>query len=247
VKCQNNLKQLCLALHNYESVRAQFPPGGSTIFVELLPFLEQQNLVEAQKTNAPQANQNRVAILACPTNERGAALVVVTSSSESSYSSSSASITYGRVDYAANAGNPPLPNDVSGISYEGPFRTNQSMVKPAQITDGTSNTIGFGELGLTNCHVTKGPCYLAWSARPAVKWSRYTPTPAGAFPGNWNSNFGFSSSHGNLCNFAFVDGSVRPLRMFGYYISPTNAPPVYMTWLRMCGRADGETIDSLLD
>lgn len=56
--CQNNLKQICLASHNYESANSMFPPGnlggargtgffdgqcaGSLFF--LLPYMEQDNL-----------------------------------------------------------------------------------------------------------------------------------------------------------------------------------------------------------
>lgn len=47
-QCRNNLKQLGLALHNYESAYATFPPGGdSTSYsaqARILPFLDQANL-----------------------------------------------------------------------------------------------------------------------------------------------------------------------------------------------------------
>src|SRR5439155_8583988 len=56
-QCQNNLKQLALAAHNYHNDRKAFPPGvyqlpfaappkfrGVTLFVYLLPYLEQDNL-----------------------------------------------------------------------------------------------------------------------------------------------------------------------------------------------------------
>ena len=47
-QCKNNLRQMGLALHNYESTYSMFPPGGnSTTFspqARLLPYLEQSNL-----------------------------------------------------------------------------------------------------------------------------------------------------------------------------------------------------------
>src|SRR5262245_52090635 len=63
MQCSNNLKQICLAAHNYESTYLQLPPGliGPTaadqdnltnytngpyigVLVLLLPYLEQDNL-----------------------------------------------------------------------------------------------------------------------------------------------------------------------------------------------------------
>src|SRR5277367_1085005 len=54
IQCVNNLKQLALATMNYESTHGIFPPGqmklmtkppsGFTLFVNLLPFMEQQPL-----------------------------------------------------------------------------------------------------------------------------------------------------------------------------------------------------------
>ena len=51
-QCKNNLKQIALALHNYESVHSVFPGLGSqtsdtfAVHAQILPFLEQANLEE---------------------------------------------------------------------------------------------------------------------------------------------------------------------------------------------------------
>lgn len=243
------------------------------IFAELLPYLEQQSLQTAYRTATTttvrnETAKNVVAILACPSNQRGDALVTVTGSAESSYSSSSTSINFGRVDYAGNAGangttvTRPDGTRTTEFQYLGPFASSaipavttstaptttitpsqpRPPIKIQQITDGTSNTLAFGELGLTNCHTTKGPCYLAWSASPAVKSTSRAPTPAGAMTGNWNSNFGFSSPHSTLtCGFA--DGSVRSLRMFGAVTTGAE----YQTWLRLTGMQDGLPVDTILE
>jgi prepilin-type N-terminal cleavage/methylation domain-containing protein len=279
-QCQNNLKQLGLSLHAYHDAIQRFPGGSAVtptrmLFAELLPYLEQDGLQTAYRAATPttvrnETAKNVVAILACPSNQRGDARVTVTSSAESSYGSSSTSIHFGRVDYAGNAGaNGTLVTSPNGtrtteFPYLGPFASSaipavttstapittitpsvpRPPIKMQQITDGTSNTMAFGELGLTNCHTSKGPCYLAWSASPAVKSTSRSPTPAGAITGNWNSNFGFSSSHATLtCGFA--DGSVRSLRMFGAVSSGTSAE--YQTWLRLSGMQDGLPVDAMLE
>ncbi len=60
MSCQNNIKQLALASHNFESTFKHFPPGltckkttvpstdwyGETVFAHLLPFMEQQGAFE---------------------------------------------------------------------------------------------------------------------------------------------------------------------------------------------------------
>src|SRR5271168_1207377 len=61
-QCQNNLKQLALAAHDYHTARGVFPPGTVTgqcnsLFIALLPNVEQNNLFQAWNfTPAGQAN-----------------------------------------------------------------------------------------------------------------------------------------------------------------------------------------------
>src|SRR5579863_2019394 len=70
-KCINNLKQISLAAHNYHDVYQAFPGGtylytgsfpagppaqGYTVFVSLLPYLEQQNVYQSWMFSAPISN-----------------------------------------------------------------------------------------------------------------------------------------------------------------------------------------------
>ena len=76
--CQNNLKQIGLALHNYESAFAKFPPAqsvndGPTWVVFLLPQLEQENLYRQLRRDLPYFDplnqphvQARLKVLLCP-------------------------------------------------------------------------------------------------------------------------------------------------------------------------------------
>ncbi|MDQ3331693.1 MAG: DUF1559 domain-containing protein [Planctomycetota bacterium] len=84
--CQNNLKQLGLAMHNYHDVHLGFPIAHfgccwGTWQVGIMPFIEQQNIsnqylnsggVDAtgprygQTTNAVNVSSKRLAVLSCP-------------------------------------------------------------------------------------------------------------------------------------------------------------------------------------
>src|SRR3954467_436772 len=69
MQCTNNLKQLSLALHNYESAHAMLPPAGSfnpgllapmpsySVQARLLPFVEQASLHNALNYDIPFAIQ----------------------------------------------------------------------------------------------------------------------------------------------------------------------------------------------
>jgi len=55
IKCQNNLKQMALAVHNYHDSNGRFPPMAGTaggayyapIFFHLLPYIEQKNVFDS--------------------------------------------------------------------------------------------------------------------------------------------------------------------------------------------------------
>src|SRR5579871_5884386 len=86
MSCENNLKQIGLALHNYESAYQKLPPGyvasgayvngtsdtapGWTWGALILPFMEQQNLYQQYNLSQPVQNcpaaQTRVTTFICP-------------------------------------------------------------------------------------------------------------------------------------------------------------------------------------
>src|SRR5262245_55962764 len=71
MKCMNNLKQIGLALHNYEGVYNRFPTNGVypanatasdsySALARLLPYIEQGNLYQQVDLNAAANQQNAV-------------------------------------------------------------------------------------------------------------------------------------------------------------------------------------------
>src|SRR6187200_3125649 len=56
MSCQNNLKQIALAAHNYESSYQKFPPGLNSVnwlssLTYLLPYVEQDNVFKLIPAN----------------------------------------------------------------------------------------------------------------------------------------------------------------------------------------------------
>jgi prepilin-type N-terminal cleavage/methylation domain-containing protein/prepilin-type processing-associated H-X9-DG protein len=164
LQCSNNLKQLGLAAHNYHSAYEKFPPGvyqlpfaaapkfrGVTLFVYLLPYLEQDNLARGWDmidplNNTVGADQSKTATvlktLLCPSD----------AIPQNPVNSGSGGRWYGITSYGGNGG---------ARSYDPQFATNNgiffvigpgsqtapagSPVRIGDVTDGLSNTILFGE------------------------------------------------------------------------------------------------------
>jgi hypothetical protein len=122
-------------LHNHESLLKRFPAGNSALFIELLPTWSRKNLAAANPTNRNQEGTNKVAIYACPANDV-APLTMVIASTENTHTSNTTLVTHGRVDYAANGGNPNV------TKYRGPFPASATFgpTRLKEIKDGTSNT-----------------------------------------------------------------------------------------------------------
>jgi prepilin-type N-terminal cleavage/methylation domain-containing protein/prepilin-type processing-associated H-X9-DG protein len=241
MKCVNNLKQIGLALHNFESANQRFPSGylPATTYTDgatdtapgwgwatlILPYLEQDNLYRSINLNLPvQHSQNAAAVqqvvklYLCPSDLAPTTAFAVPDAFGNTV------VMAGAASYAACIG-----GDESGTSDSlgaGVFYRN-SLTRVADVADGTSNTIFVGERAWAN---VKG----IWAGAPAGAVCARGPknpcpgSPTGSYPAptlvlahsHLNNALtdtdggldDFSSLHTGGSNFLFGDGSVRFLR-----------------------------------
>jgi prepilin-type processing-associated H-X9-DG protein len=151
----------------------------------------------------------------------------------------------GASNYTANAGFAGTEDGtVRGTTlpitqFEGPYFAN-SKTKLQSISDGTSNTIGFGEtLGGNN--LTRD-FRLSWMG--AGSMATYVGLPAGSTtdPTHW---YTFGSRHGGgIVQFGYCDGSVRSIRS-GIARNAVGVAPgaQYFAWISASGMRDGQVID----
>jgi prepilin-type N-terminal cleavage/methylation domain-containing protein/prepilin-type processing-associated H-X9-DG protein len=157
IQCTNNLKQLSLATLNYESTHGIFPPGqmklttkppsGFTLFVNMLPFLEQQPLYNGW--NFSNAYDNLYGMTARLATIMSALLCPADIIPQNPIQNGTANEWYGITSYGGNAGTQSHPFSAvtsDGIFfYTGPAAPTFNQVRIAGVTDGLSNTLFFGE------------------------------------------------------------------------------------------------------
>lgn len=162
IQCSNNLKQLGLAMHNYHDTFQQFPyaqyndvrgnrshPNRGTWYPTMLPFVEQVALYDRLKpffgTNAApdwatlEIRSTIVEGMVCPSDPNGGKQGI--QGLQGNYV-----VSAGSTDFAGGGTN------LNGIFYV------RSANDFADITDGTSNTLLFGE-------VLQSPAVLTGSER----------------------------------------------------------------------------------
>jgi len=254
MQCQNNLKQLGLAFHTYSDAVGTMPDGGKNICnapiapgavancasppttdygccgpldrsewswtFYVLPYIEQDNVFRNPSNTI--VYQSAIKIYYCPS-RRAAQL----------YGNS------GKVDYAGCAGS----NGSNGIMV----RKGLARVRfPADIPDGTSNTIMTGEKNLNKQRFGRtyddNEPYVApgWDSEifrqgsasiPPLPDERHTSFN-NADPNAGSSHFG--SSHVSGFNAGMCDGSVRFIQ---YTVNGT-------VFERACRREDGQVLNS---
>jgi prepilin-type N-terminal cleavage/methylation domain-containing protein/prepilin-type processing-associated H-X9-DG protein len=158
VKCQNNLKQIGLALHNYESTNHKFPPCGVypqaatandawSVHAQILPYVEQANLYQqvdfTQPANVQDAvTRQRIAIYVCPS-EVNDTMKPATSTTGAN------AINRWPTTYGANVGTWMVWNPNTGSGGDGaiPFTSQPNGgLTVGSFSDGLSNTIAFAEV-----------------------------------------------------------------------------------------------------
>jgi prepilin-type N-terminal cleavage/methylation domain-containing protein/prepilin-type processing-associated H-X9-DG protein len=146
--CENNLKQIGLALHNYEGSFKHFPPAGVypvkqtspdtySIHARILPYIEQSNLYKLVDLKAPAISQpdvvmQRIATYLCPSEINDHART------------DSTPVRY-PLSYGANVGTWFVLDPSTGQGGDGAIPMNRAL-RVADFTDGVSNTVGFAEV-----------------------------------------------------------------------------------------------------
>ena len=258
MSCQNNLKQIGLACHNYHSALNQLPPGytasaaypgtapGWSWAAYLLPYLEQNNLATQINLNNPLESQAAIQTVLkgflCPSDPLLPTPFAITTVTGSTICMAAPS------SYAACVGSD--DSEVDDPTGNGVFYRN-SAVRLTDITDGTSQTVLVGDRAWSD---SKG----TWAGIPNGSVTRSGPTNPWATttgPGhclvlvhaNWiniktDADGGlddFSSKHTGGVNLLFGDGSVRFIRSI-----TVDGPERYAFWA-MGTRSGGELIQGL--
>jgi prepilin-type N-terminal cleavage/methylation domain-containing protein/prepilin-type processing-associated H-X9-DG protein len=223
LKCQNNLKQLSLSLHNYHDAIGSLPPGGTggpaagltglSWHLMVTPYIEQANV--QNQFNLGQDYQSATNSLDI---ERSLAVAGV--NGQDDVNGEKLYVTH----YVGNGG----PKDGTATQYvenntntvQGGHATQgvlgfNSKVKLTDIIDGTSNTFMVGEMAWREanhyrawgrgCDVPSGAaCSASKNLFTQMRVTRFTA-------GNFN-DVSYGSMHSGGANFALADGSVRFVR-----------------------------------
>ena len=193
MKCQNNLKQWGLALHNYESGQSNYPslgdyPTANTgvawcVPARLLPWVEQENLRNLARLdlryddliNRP-VMRFRLPLLLCPSEVRD------TSRPDGTYPDSTPRIHY-PLNYTANIGTWLVHDPATREVGDGAFRVNQPG-RFADVGDGLSNTLAMTEVKAWTPYLRDG------GSPPAPMLPPSLPGDVGAFGGSLRPDSG---------------------------------------------------------
>jgi hypothetical protein len=241
VQCKNHLKQLSLAMHNYHDTVQRFPSGyivdtGWGWGTMLLPPVDQRPLFDAllpsglmDLTNATRLSHLRtpLAVFQCPSDPHPAW-------NDKSKPEVRAKLAIATSNYIGVMGST-LSNPVgNGTLYQ------DSSIRIADIVDGTSNTLLFGERDYAR---HRGSIWGGSTNHPDTNRNFLMSQTAELTKINAPDENAFSSLHVGGAHFALADGSVRFL---SESIQSQDAIGAGMgTWQRLGARNDGLPLGDL--
>ena len=160
-QCKNNLKQIALGMHNYESTNNALPPSMAivptitsnaswSIHGRLMPFMEQVNLysqIDLSKAwgNFPIISNYRVPVYVCPSDPK----------SDRARDTGTNGIFLMPTCYGFNFGTWMVYNPTTGQGGDGITFPN-SKIRISSITDGTSNTLLASEVHAWTAYTRNG-------------------------------------------------------------------------------------------
>ncbi|HEY2159620.1 MAG TPA: DUF1559 domain-containing protein [Isosphaeraceae bacterium] len=198
-QCVNNMKQIGLACYNYESSQGVYPMGnltrsaaedpncagtyyGHTAMSYILPFIENGSLYNIMNFSRPYnsvqqvtAYGTRIASYICPSDTTGLKLdpTVFISTSQTSY----APVRGIRENIRWTQAPPNASNRCGANDSEGLFGANISY-RVADVVDGTSNTMMFGETSRFKEEESSNSHFSFWNVAGAWAGPPWTGTPA---------------------------------------------------------------------
>jgi len=239
-ECNNNLKQLALAMHNYENGLRTYPPGrmgcdgsgfckpnnhaATSAFVLILPYIEEQALYSQFEPFKGNTTSYPGSVPASVRRTRPDAFVCPSAIMKPIYNSDWGTSCYALV--SGHNGPPSIGQEVkNGNSGMFVYRDPRA---PADVLDGLSNVMLLGEV--IDGHTADGRNTWVIAGRHThMLRTTKNPlnTPTGSGFNRSGANGAFASRHPGGGNFAFVDGSV-------HFISDT----INLTTYRLLSRID---------
>ncbi|HEY8503586.1 MAG TPA: DUF1559 domain-containing protein, partial [Gemmataceae bacterium] len=234
MSCQNNLKQISLALHNYESAAGRFPPAMQPrldpnypttpayffswgVLAHLTSYLEQTNVYNTMDLKLPLYLHNGTDYYVPPPNDFAVQTVVKTflcpADKGEPVSAGYGLPQFGPTNYAACTGSG--LNGGSPYAADGIFYAN-SKVRITDVIDGSSNTVAFSEslLGEGEENSPTMPAGATEQTAYAFLYSGSLSDAGCQTPSAWNVS--------NRRGFQWVSGEYRCSSYNHYY--PPNSP-----------------------
>lgn len=239
-QCKNNLKQIGLAVHNYADVYTTLPnancgnsssiTSGGSLFVSILPFIDQSNAYNLYNFDLNNSDPYNVTVTSqklpfymCPTSPMRRA--VPSCSDDNGRAPGHYAVCGGTEDYNIywSYYGDPVPEQNGAIVYTG---STAGKIRFRDITDGTSTTLLIGETAYnlpdykftsasSSCNGQSRYGFTYW-ANPypgstvcftAADFNPHDVANDSVFDSNWRKSF--RSDHVGGVQFVFADGSVH--------------------------------------